>query len=170
VTTAQSKQFTATVTGTANSAVTWSVNGIAGGNGEVGYIDATGLYSAPSTVPTPATVDVAATSVETPSAAGHAAVTVQAPAVVSVSISPSSATVKTRRSVQFTATVSNSSNSGVQWAVNGKVGGDSSVGTISSSGRYTAPSAVPVNPKVTVSATSVADGSKSASAIVTIRR
>src|SRR3954454_15836021 len=48
VTTAQSKQFTATLSGTTNQAVTWSVNGIGGGNGGVGYVNTSGLYSAPS--------------------------------------------------------------------------------------------------------------------------
>jgi hypothetical protein len=170
VTTAQSRQFTASVTGTSNTAVTWSVTGVAGGNGEVGYIDASGLYWAPSSVPSPATVDVAATSVATPSAAGHAVVTIQAPAPVGVTITPTSATVRLRRTVRFTATVKNTSNAAVLWAVNGKTAGDSTVGTISTSGLYTAPSTLPLNRQVTVKATSVADPSKADSAVVTLRR
>ncbi|HVM75763.1 MAG TPA: IPT/TIG domain-containing protein, partial [Candidatus Saccharimonadales bacterium] len=39
--------FTATVSGTTNTAVTWAVNGVAGGNTTVGTVDATGNYSAP---------------------------------------------------------------------------------------------------------------------------
>lgn len=56
-------QFTATVTGVDNTAVTWSVNGVAGGNSTVGTINSAGLYSAPTTQPNPATVAVTATSV-----------------------------------------------------------------------------------------------------------
>ena len=39
--------FTATVTNTPNTAVTWDVNGVAGGNSTVGTISAAGVYSAP---------------------------------------------------------------------------------------------------------------------------
>src|SRR5258708_2116412 len=42
------QQFAATVTGTTNVAVTWSVDGVAGGNAQFGTISATGLYTAPS--------------------------------------------------------------------------------------------------------------------------
>ncbi|HYY95256.1 MAG TPA: hypothetical protein VE713_12125, partial [Pyrinomonadaceae bacterium] len=42
------RQFTPTVTGTTNTAVTWAVNGVAGGNATVGTIDATGKYTAPA--------------------------------------------------------------------------------------------------------------------------
>jgi hypothetical protein len=45
------QQFSATVQGSTNQAVVWSVNGIPGGNSTVGTIDANGLYTAPSTVP-----------------------------------------------------------------------------------------------------------------------
>src|SRR5579885_1068656 len=44
-------QFTATVTGTSNTAVTWSVGGVAGGNQTLGTINASGLYTAPTLVP-----------------------------------------------------------------------------------------------------------------------
>lgn len=43
----QTQQFSATVTGTSNTAVKWSVNGVAGGNGSLGQISSTGLYTAP---------------------------------------------------------------------------------------------------------------------------
>src|SRR5438105_1759384 len=87
---------------------------------------------------------------------------------ISVSISPTSATVQVGHSQQFSAAVSNTSNTAVSWLVNGTVGGDSSVGTISSTGLYTAPSSVPSPSSVSVTAQSVADASRSASANVTI--
>ena len=58
----------------------------------------------------------------------------------------------------------------VTWKVNGITGGNSSVGTINSSGRYTAPKNVPSPNPVTVSATSVEDPTKSGTASVTITR
>ena len=43
-----SQQFSATVQGVSNTAVTWSVNGISGGNSAVGQISTNGLYSPPA--------------------------------------------------------------------------------------------------------------------------
>ncbi|MGA9983047.1 MAG: IPT/TIG domain-containing protein, partial [Acidobacteriaceae bacterium] len=42
--------------------LTWSVNGIRGGNSEVGTITFNGLYTAPASVPTPNTVTITATA------------------------------------------------------------------------------------------------------------
>ncbi len=89
---------------------------------------------------------------------------------VTVSISPTSATVRTGRTQQFTATVKNAGNTSVTWKVNGITNGNSTVGTISSSGLYRAPNNVPLPANVTISATSVQNTSKSASASVTVRR
>jgi len=50
VTTGVGLTFAATVTGTGNTSVTWSVDGMAGGNSTVGTISAGGVYSPPSTV------------------------------------------------------------------------------------------------------------------------
>jgi hypothetical protein len=54
--------------------------------------------------------------------------------------------------------------------VNGITGGNSTVGTISTSGLYRAPSRRPSPNTVTVTAVSTINTSKSASAQVTIRR
>ncbi|MCU1285433.1 MAG: hypothetical protein JWO13_1783 [Acidobacteriales bacterium] len=86
---------------------------------------------------------------------------------VSVSISPSTAVLQTQASAQFTASVSGTTNTSVAWLVNGSQGGNSTVGTISAMGLYTAPSIVPSG-SVTVSARSMADSTKSASANVSI--
>ncbi len=71
--------------------------------------------------------------------------------------------VRLGSTVQLSATVSNSSNQGVTWAVNGTAGGNSSVGTISSSGLYTPPAAIPNPSTVTITATSQASSSASGS-------
>lgn len=169
ITTNTQKQFTATVTGDTNQAVTWDVNGAVGGNGTVGFIDSiTGLYTAPLSVPTPATVTIHATSKGASAAVGSAAVTIVTPAAVSITISPTAATVRVGRTRLFKATVLNTSNTAVTWKVNGVAGGNSTVGFVNSSGLYTAPNAVPSPASVTLSATSAADNSKSASAVVMI--
>jgi hypothetical protein len=92
-------------------------------------------------------------------------------AVVTITIAPTTATVPVGDTQQFTANLTNASNPAVTWQVDGTSGGDSNVGTISSTGLYTAPSAVPNTPNssVTVTAVSQADTTKSASAAVTIK-
>jgi hypothetical protein len=100
----------------------------------------------------------------------YVAVTTPTPAQVAVTISPTSTTVRVRRTKQFTASVKNSSNKAVIWKVNGIPGGNASVGTITSSGVYLAPNGVPNPAVVAVSATAAADQTKSATASVTISR
>ena len=64
-------QFTATVTGTTNTAVTWQVNGVSGGSTASGTITATGLYTAPSALPAAQSVTVTAVSAASASATGN---------------------------------------------------------------------------------------------------
>ena len=87
---------------------------------------------------------------------------------ISVTLSPTRATVPVGQTQPFKATVSNTSNTGVTWRVNGASGGNSGVGTIDTNGVYTAPAAVPSPATVTVTAVANADDTKSASATVTI--
>lgn len=87
---------------------------------------------------------------------------------VRVAISPAAVTLSVNSAQQFSASVSGTANTGVTWKVNGVAGGDSAVGSISASGLYTAPVAVPSPSTQTVTATSQADASESASASVTI--
>lgn len=86
---------------------------------------------------------------------------------VTVSVSPSSITVPVHKSQTFTATVSGTSNPAVTWSVNGTQGGNNTVGTIDQFGDYVA-NQVPSPATVTITATSVADPSKSAHATATI--
>jgi hypothetical protein len=85
------------------------------------------------------------------------------PPAISVAISPTTATVAPGGTQSFSATVSNdSANAGVTWAV--ASGGQGSVDT---NGNYSVPAAA-VAGTDTVTATSVTDPTKSASASVTI--
>jgi hypothetical protein len=67
------QQFMATVTGTGTTTVTWSVDGVAGGNSTVGTVDGTGLYTAPSTN---GSHSITAVSTVDPTRVGFAAVNV----------------------------------------------------------------------------------------------
>jgi hypothetical protein len=157
-------QFSATIVSQMATTITWSVNNIAGGSSTLGTITASGLYTAPAAVPNPATVTVKATSSAETNPFGAAIVTITTPAAnATVSIAPVAASTLAGTSVQFTATVTGAANPGVTWYVNGVAGGNSTVGSITSSGLYQAPSAVPSPATVVVTATSQADTSQSAS-------
>jgi hypothetical protein len=94
------------------------------------------------------------------------------PSNITVMVMPSMANVVTGASQPFTAAVMGTTNTNVTWEVNGAVGGNSTVGTITAAGVYTAPPTPPAsaNPPVTVMVTAVsqADATKSNSATVTI--
>ena len=167
------QQFQATVTGSSNTSVQWQVNHIAGGNSQYGTISTNGLYTAPATG-VPLQVTVTAVAIADTTKTASATVTVNPvpappppppPSAVMVTISPTTALLAVSTTQQFTATVTGSSNTAVTWSVDGVNGGNATVGTVSTSGLYTAPATPTAH---TVTATSVADGTKSASAAVTV--
>src|SRR5579859_4548416 len=80
------QSFTATVTGSTNTAVTWQVNGVSGGSSANGLVSTTvlgtaneALYLAPSAVPSPASVSVTAISQADSTKSATATVTIQLP-------------------------------------------------------------------------------------------
>jgi hypothetical protein len=77
---------------------------------------------------------------------------------VLLSIDPTSAVMLTGETQQFNATVLGTTNHSATWSVNDIAGGDATVGTISSTGLYTAPAAVPSG-ALTIRAVSQADSS-----------
>ena len=90
---------------------------------------------------------------------------------VSITIFPTATqTVLPGGTINFSATVSNTSNTTVNWQVNGNTGGDSFIGTITTAGVYTAPAtSVVINPfDVTVTAQSAADTTKTSSTTVAV--
>jgi uncharacterized protein (DUF1800 family) len=78
-------QFRATVTGNANTGVTWQVNGVKGGSTATGTITSAGLYTAPVTLAGGASVVVTAVSVALPSASASVTVSLENPVPVLVS-------------------------------------------------------------------------------------
>jgi len=86
---------------------------------------------------------------------------------VVVTISPEFAAIPEEGTQQFTAHVRGASDEAVIWRVNGIVGGNRELGTISATGLYTAPAARPAS-RVTISAVSVVDLTKSASPLITV--
>jgi len=160
-----SQQFTATVAGSTNTNVNWSVNTVPGGNSTVGTISSTGLYTAPATLPNPATITITATSATSIKITGTSTVTLDSG--VRVTVAPLTATLGSSETFQFSATVTGTTNSAVTWSVNGVNGGNSTVGTISATGLYTAPATVPTSATV-ITATSVADTTRNGTANLTL--
>ena len=76
--TLSTRQFFATVTNTANTGVTWSVqSGVAGqgcGGAACGSVDASGVYSAPTFAPSPNAISVIATSEADPTKSATASI------------------------------------------------------------------------------------------------
>ncbi len=151
------QQFTSTIQGTTNTGVTWSVDGISGGNSTVGTVSASGLYTAPASANDHT---VTATSLADPSASASAAV-----AVFTLSILPTKSVVPAGGAQQFSSALQGLSNTAVTWSVDGVAGGNSTTGTITSSGLYTSPFATGLH---TVTATSVADPYGAASTTITL--
>jgi YD repeat-containing protein len=86
-----------------------------------------------------------------------------------VNIAPHSITVPANETVPFVATVSGLASTEVTWSVNGVAGGNSSVGTISPDGLYTAPNLVNSSPvQFTIQATSIEDADLFDEGIVTV--
>ena len=162
--------FKATVTGNANTAVTWQVNGTAGGSSTWGTITSSGVYTAPSAMPSTNGVTITAVSVAVPGTTARAKVTLAPapPPPISVSISPTACSIQYGKSQTFTATVIHTTNLAVTWWVNGVQGGSTTVGLITPGGTYTAPSSPPGSGSLTVQAKSVANSSASAGATVSL--
>lgn len=131
----QNQTFTATVTGTSNTAVTWSVVG-------GGTITTAGVYTAPSTVPTPPQVTVTATSKANTTKSGSATVTVTSGSTGVVVVSPAAVSVEVFNTQQFSATINGQASTAFTWQVNGTSGGNTLTGTISTAGLYSAPHSI----------------------------
>jgi len=76
VATGATQQLSASVVGTSNTTVTWSVQGAGCSAAACGTVNGTGLYTAPSAVPSPATVTVTATSAADASKTGSASIAI----------------------------------------------------------------------------------------------
>jgi hypothetical protein len=85
---------------------------------------------------------------------------------VTVTSPGSSTTVGTQ--VQLTSSVTGNSNSTVEWAINGVPLASGNYGTITSTGLYTAPTALPNPAKISITATSQADSTASGGAAIQV--
>ena len=185
VITNRTQQFSGSVTGNSNTAINWSVTcatNVAANT--CGSIDATGLYTAPATIPTtPSTTTggtptIAPTVTITGTAQADTSKTATATLTIvtgiSITLSQNTATVGTGEHFLFTATVNNPGCNltsdptceNVTWSLSTTLTGIGTIGA--TTGVYTAPTAVPSPSTVIITATSVADTSVTATATVTV--
>jgi hypothetical protein len=143
--------FAATVTGdtTLNAGVTWSAS--------VGSVTAAGVYTAPTPVPaTAATITATSKSDTTKTATASVTFT---PVGVAITTTPVAMVAGAIQTFAATVTGDTALNAGVTWSA--------SVGSITASGVYTAPTPVSVA-SATITATSKTDTTKAATATVTL--
>lgn len=155
----EAQQFSAMVTGTANSAVEWTISP------SVGTISASGRYVAPSSVSTLQIITVIARSLADTTKTATALVTLSPPEVISLSISPSTATVKAGQSQSFAVQLNGTAGSPLTWTLT------PNVGTLTANGlsaTYSAPASVAAQQAVQVQVRSVANPNASAAATVTL--
>jgi hypothetical protein len=165
---------------TSNSVVNYSVtcgSTAAGACGSFSASDEGGatVYTAPSSVPTGGTVTLTATAAADATKTVSAIITITPPIQISVSFSPpppASLQVNTLATLDVVIKNDTSANPQVTWTVScGGSACGSLTPTITASSAetgYTAPAAIPPGNSVTVTATSVTDPTKSASASITI--
>jgi hypothetical protein len=151
----QTQQFTATVSGSSNTGVSWSISPL------VGSISSSGLYTAPTKVKLAQTVTVTASSLADPTKTATAPIALLTP-VVSITVGPANASLTASQTQQFTTTVTGISQTGVSWTISPPLG------TVSSSGLYTAPATISTAQSIMLTATSLADATKTAAAVIAL--
>ncbi|HEX7961743.1 MAG TPA: cytochrome c peroxidase [Terriglobales bacterium] len=127
-----------------------TLTGCGGGGGSVA------ASAAPSVTPTPPTPPPPPPP-PPPPASPPPAVTMSVQGATSVRAGTTSV---------FTAVLSDGTTAAVQWSVNSVKGGNATIGTIDSSGHYTAPTVLPAPPTVTIGAVQSASPSLSANLAV----
>ena len=159
--------FTATVTNTSDTAVSWSINGVPGGNATLGTITSAGVYTAPVDMPSPATVQVTATSHA--DATKSAAATLAITSDIALTLTPNPASVELGATQAFQAALTTSAHpdTSIRWSLSGPACA-SGCGSVDATGTYTAPRILPSPAIATMTAQSVADPSKQISVTVAI--
>ncbi len=174
----------ANATDSTTTTVTWQVDGTNGGTQASGTIvssptdNLVGEYTAPGIVPTTdggvVTITATATqpstsSTSTPATVTSNSVSVTITVVVGLNVSPATATVPAGGSHQFTAIQNQLPDDNAVWSLSstdvGAGNPNNILGTIDSTGLYTAPLSPPPGGTVTITAQ---DGTVSATAVVTV--
>src|SRR5690348_3976088 len=162
-----SQAFSANVANTANTSVTWSVNGVPGGNISTGTISSAGLYTAPADLPSTTTVQVTATSQADATKSATAQLTIASDLTISVAPPNSSVELGSTQGFHAALTSAGHPDTSVRWSLSGPAC-PAACGAVDLNGNYTAPVILPSPANATLTAQSVADPSKQASAPILI--
>ena len=159
--------FSATVTNATDTTVVWTVNGVEGGSGALGIISATGMYTAPANLPVLATLKIAATSLADITKSGASQVTIASD--LQIALSTTAAAVELGATKGFRPLINSSGhpNDAVRWALSGATC-PAECGAVDANGSFTAARILPSPATATLTAQSIADPSKNASAAITI--
>ena len=127
---------------------------------------ANGIYQAPGTILSSQTVTVKATTLSSPSLTASASISLagnqsRAATQGSVSITPTSASLTAGKGASFSAIVTGESSTAVSWSLS------PAVGTVTN-GYYLAPASITASQTVKLTATSLADPTKSASVSISL--
>jgi hypothetical protein len=159
--------FTSTVSGSTNSSVFWSVNGVPGGSASTGFISSLGVYTAPQILPSPANVTVTAQSAADSTKQASATITILSD--ITMALTPSAIGVELGATQPFHAAITSAGqpNTAIRWSLSG-LACPSACGSLDINGNFTAPQFLPATSTANLTAQSVADPAKQASATVTI--
>jgi hypothetical protein len=162
-----SQTLVATVSNTTDTEVIWSVNGVTGGTTSAGTITTVGTYTAPADLPSPAIVQVTATSQADPTKSATAQLTITSD--LAITLAPPNANVElgATQALHPTITSAGHPDMSVRWSLSGATC-PAACGSVDLSGNYTAPGVLPAPATATITAQSVADPSKQASASINI--
>jgi hypothetical protein len=162
-----SQTLNATVTGSTNTSVSWNVNGIPGGSASTGFITSAGVYTAPQILPASATITITVQSATDSTKQASSTVTIRSD--ITVALTPSVIVVELGATQPFHAAISSAGqpSGAIRWSLSG-LACPTACGSLDANGNFIAPQFLPSAASVTLTAQSVADPAKQASAAVTI--
>jgi hypothetical protein len=162
-----SQAFNATVNGATDTRVAWNVNGIPGGSSSVGFITLAGVYTAPQILPMPAAITITAQSAA--DSAKQASSTVTILSDITIAVTPGIIGVELGATQPFHAAISSAGqpSAAIRWSLSG-IACPAACGSLDAIGNFTAPQVLPATSTLTLTAQSVADPAKQATASVTI--
>ncbi|MFZ0637845.1 MAG: hypothetical protein WA755_07745 [Candidatus Acidiferrales bacterium] len=165
------QQFFASLSNTTNTNVNWTLSGTGCSGSSCGTLSSATAnpvtYTGPTSIPSPAMVTLTATSVANNTSFATAAITVVTPAVA-VSLAPRGTSITETQTQAYTATVTGTLSTAVTWYVDGAQNGNSTVGTLAVSGDTAIYSPPAATGQHTITVTSVADVTMSASALIAV--
>jgi hypothetical protein len=136
-------------------------------SGALGIISATGMYTAPANLPVSATLKIAATSLADTTKSSASQVTIASDLQIALSTTAAAVELGATKGFRPLITSSGHPNDAVRWALSGATC-PAGCGAVDANGSFTALRILPSSATATLTAQSIADPSKSASAAITI--